>query len=588
MTSRRISRREFLEIGAAAGVGVALGGSGTATFLSREAAGAMPLLKAYAVPLPVPPKAVKDAASGAYKITVDQSKQAMHPKLPEVDVWGYNNGPKTSGYLGPTIEVDKNDPNATEVEFTNNLPATHLLPVDANVPKPDGTMERGTSPRILTHLHGAFVDGDNDGNPYATQEEYETGSPAGAMQKVTYPSQPRATLLWYHDHAMGMTRLNVYAGLAGFFLVRDENDTGSEPNSIGIPGGDYEVPIVIQDKSFSGGQLFYSATDEWIPEFFGDTPVVNGAVQPFLTVEPRMYRLRFLNGSQSRFYHLKLDDVPFYQIGSEGGMFAKPVRMKSILLLPAERADVIVDFSGFDGQDLLLRNLALPAGVVSPATPALPRLMQFRVRGPVRSQGPQAIPTALPGSDPGFLAPVKTRYITLEEVLDPATGTPVRLAINGRYFDDGADVDDDGVDEKPVAGSVEDWAFVNISADTHPIHMHLTNFQVIGRQALDGANYALALQAARDGKAGAPPLSDNNTIDPTPFLLDPAGVRNPLPPAANERGWKDTVGAHPNQVTWIRQRFDLPTGVSGTQKYVYHCHILEHEDNDMMRPFEVV
>jgi spore coat protein A len=557
-----ISRKEFLGIGAGATAGVALAGSGMAAFLSKEAAAAP--FAAYRVPLPVPPKAVP--VGGVYKISAEQFTQALHPNLPEVKVWGYNDG-KTRLYPGPTIEVQKGE--MTTVEFTNLLPQEHLLLVDPDVPgvgPPDG---RGTDTRILTHLHGGFVSGDNDGNPHATQDEFETGE----TQRVEYPPQPRATTLWYHDHALGMTRLNVYAGLAGFFLVRDQNDTGEEPNPIGIPGGAYEVPIVIQDKSFEGGQLFYSDEAEWEPEFFGDTPVVNGAVQPFLTVEPRMYRLRLLNGSQSRFYNLQLDDVPFYQIGSEGGMFdetAPPV--SRILLLPAERADVIVDFRRFVGRDLVLKNRALPAGVVSPADPALPSLMQFRVRGPVGRRGPQEIPTTLAGgSKPDLPDADLTRYITLEEVLDPE-GDPDHLEINGRFFHD-------PVDENPVVNTIEDWSFVNISADTHPIHMHLTQFQVMGRTPLDGEAYAAALDAARQAGTTLP----NNTIDPTPYLLGPED-----PPGPNEKGWKDTVGAHPNQVTRIRQKFELPDGVSPPQEYAYHCHILEHEDNDMMRPYNVV
>src|SRR5215217_1280789 len=254
-----------------------------------------------------------------------------------------------------------------------------------------------------------------------------------------------------------MTRLNVYAGLAGYFLVRDENDTGGEPNPIGIPGGAYEIPIVIQDKSFSGGQLFYSDGLEWEPEFFGNTPVVNGAVQPYLTVEPRMYRLRFLNGSQSRFYNLEMaiGDAsvgPFYQIGSEGGMFDKPVQTSRILLLPAERADVIVDFSGLAGKNVELKNRSLPAGVVSPAEPSISSLMRFQVRGTASTPRPTSIPATLPGSKPSLGAPVKTRYITLEEVLDPYD-EPDHLEINGRRFDD-------PVDETPSAGTIEDWAWV--------------------------------------------------------------------------------------------------------------------------------
>jgi spore coat protein A, manganese oxidase len=567
MTSRRISRKEFLGIGAGAAAGVALAGSGMGTFSTRQAAATPPLLT-YSVPLPVPPVLRGTTQS----LDIEQTYHRFHTDLPPSRVWGYNDGVKKSGgYLGPSIEVQKNT--TTTVNFINNLPDTHLLPVTTEL-VPDGT----DAPRILTHLHGGFVSGANDDNPYATETLFFKGN----KQTAVYPPQPRATTLWYHDHAMGMTRLNVYAGLAGFFVVRDTNDTGREPNPIGIPGGKYEVPIVIQDKTFDAeGRLFYSQDATWMPEFFGETPVVNGAVQPYLTVEPRMYRFRFLNGSQSRFYHLKLEGgVPFYQIDSEGGMFDIPVRATQILLLPAERVDVIVDFRGLAGQDIVLRNVALPGGVVSPADPEIPELMQFRVRGPLTTPGPRTIPSALNGGAKANLAnktPLKRRYITLEEVLDEATGDPDHLELNGRRFMD-------AVDEASRAGSIEDWAFVNISADTHPIHMHLTNFQVMKRQTLEGERYKEALEAARNGATGSYPLLANNTIDPTPFLVPDSEMR----PDPNERGWKDTVRADPDQVTWIRQKFALPQGVGAPQKYVYHCHILEHEENDMMRPYEVV
>jgi spore coat protein A len=575
MTCRRLSRKEFLGIGAGAAAGVARAGTGMGTLLTRQAAAAT--LAPYSVPLPVPPVLRGTTQS----LNIEQTAHRFHGDMPPSRVWGYNDGLKKSGgYLGPTIEVQKNS--TTTVNFTNKLPSEHLLPVTTEL-VPDGT---GT-PRILTHLHGGFVSGANDGNPYATKILFFNGD----KQTVVYPPQPRATPLWYHDHAMGMTRLNVYAGLAGFFVVRDTNDTGKEPNPIGIPGGKYEVPIVIQDKIFGAdGRLFYSEDATWMPEFFGDTPVVNGAVQPYLTVEPRMYRFRLLNGSQSRFYHLQMQGgMPFYQIGAEGGMFDSPVRMTNILLLPAERADVIVDFRGLGGQNIVLGNVALPAGVVSPAEPDIPELMQFRVRGPVTTPGPRAIPLVLNGGTKANLAnktPVGTRYITLEEVLDDATDEPLWLQMNGDRFDA-------PVKETPKAGTIEDWAFVNISADTHPIHMHLTNFQVIKRQALDGDTYAQDLRNARakakseplpfPERPAPPPLLANKTIDPTPYLVGPA-----IPPDSNERDFKDTVGANPNQVTWIRQKFALPTGVGVPQKYVYHCHILEHEENDMMRPYEVV
>jgi spore coat protein A len=570
MTGRHISRKEFLGIGAGAAAGVALAGPGMATFLAKAARAESPALAPFVDPLPIPPV----LTGPTHSLTADPSLHRFHTDLPESYVWGYNDGVKKSGgYLGPTIEMQKSS--TTTVSFTNNLHESHpYIPIAQTAPDGSpfpGVAERGNGPRILTHMHGGFVTGTSDGNPYATQNEYEFGQ----TQSATFPPHPRATMLWYHDHALGMTRLNVYAGLAAFIRMRDQYDTGTEPNPLGIPGGKYEVPIVLQDKSFSAdGQLFYSETATWIPEFFGDTPVVNGAVQPYLEVEPRKYRLTFLNGSQARFYHLRLSNgQPFYQIGSEGGMFNKPVRVSSILLLPAERADVIVDFGGLAGQDLVLNNLPLPAGVVSPAEPDLPNLMQFRVRGTATTPGPQSIPKTLAGGSMAMAGGpiVEKRYITLEEQLDD-DDEPVRLVINGRTFEE-------PVDEAPRVGTVEEWWFVNISADTHPIHMHLTNFQVMGRTRLDSAAYAAALEAARQAGTTLP----NNTIDPTPFLLGP----EVLPPR-NEKGWKDTVGAHPDQVTRIRQRFDLPAGASTPQNYVYHCHILEHEDNDMMRPFRVV
>jgi spore coat protein A len=361
--------------------------------------------------------------------------------------------------------------------------------------------------------------------------------------------------------------LNVYAGLAAYYLIRDANDTGAEPNPIGLPGGRYEIPIVLQDRTFTGdGQLFYPGP-EWEPEFFGDTAVVNGAPFPFLHVEPRKYRFRFLNGSNSRFYHLHLAGGPlFYHIGAEGGLFDAPVPTSHLLLLPAERADVIVDFAEFAGQALVLRNVKLPAGVVSPASPHLPLIMLFRVGTTITSPRPAPIPTSLPGSLPRFGTPARERYITLEEVLDE-DGEPIRSVIDGLRFDDPVTI-------QVPAGAVEDWLLINLSADTHPIHLHLPQFQVVSRRPLDLEGYQAALDEAR--AIGEP------HPDPAPFYTG-----GPLPLQTDDRGFKDTVSANPGVVTRIRSPFDLPKGVTGTQKYVFHCHILEHEDNDMMRPYEV-
>jgi spore coat protein A, manganese oxidase len=551
------TRRQFLHRGAV-GAGL-IAFPGARALLEAGPAAAVPYARVprFSVPLPIPATATPIAAN-TYHITQRQMAQTLHPRLGPTMVWGYDDGTLGPLYPGPTIEVQRGTP--TTVTFENQLPTTHLLPVDTSI-LPDGD----PTVRAMTHLHGGFVSAADDGNPYHTQVEDEYRR--GEMQTVHFPNEQPATTLWYHDHAVAMTRLNVYAGLAAYYLIRDSDDTGNEPNPIGIPGGDYEIPIVIQDRTFThDGRLFY-AGPEWVPEFFGDTVVVNGAPYPFLEVEPRMYRFRFLNGSNSRFYNLELPGgPPFHHIGAEGGMFDAPVERRQILMLPAERADVIVDFSRFRGRHVLLANRRLPSGVVSPAAPNLPLIMQFRVGATITNPGPDTIPASLPGSLPSFGAPARERYITLEEVLD-AGGEPIRTVIDGLRFDDPVNI-------HVPAGDVEDWLLINLSADTHPIHLHLPQFQVVSRRPLDVAGYQEALDEARERGEPNP--------DPRPFFTG-----GPLPLQTDDRGFKDTVSANPESVTRIRSPFDLPSGVSGTQKYVFHCHIVEHEDNDMMRPFEV-
>jgi spore coat protein A len=552
-----LTRREFLRRGAV-GAGILAFPGALLRAAPVVAAPSYAKVPRFTVPLPIPARATA-VAPNAYHITQRQTEQTLHPKLGQTTVWGYDDGTLGPLYPGPTIEVQKGTP--TTVTFENQLPTAHLLPLDTSIlPEGDATV------RALTHLHGGFVSGADDGNPYDTgfEDEYRRGE----IQTVTYPNEQPATTLWYHDHAVAITRLNVYAGLAAYYLVRDANDTGSEPNPIGIPGGAYEIPIVIQDRTFTGdGQLFYPGPG-WEPEFFGDTAVVNGAPFPFLNVEPRKYRFRFLNGSNSRFYNLDIaGGPPFHHIGSEGGMFDRPVQRSRILILPAERADVIVDFAGFEGKELVLRNVKLPAGVVSPAFPHMPVIMLFRVGTSVTNPVPATIPTSLPGALPSFGTPDRERYITLEEVLDE-DGEPIRSEIDGLRFDDPVNI-------QVPAGDVEDWLLINLSADTHPIHLHLPQFQVVDRRPVDVAGYQAALDAAR--AAGEP------NPDPAPFYTG-----GPLPLQTDDRGFKDTVSANPEVVTRIRSRFHLPTGVTGTQRYVFHCHILEHEDNDMMRPYEVL
>jgi spore coat protein A, manganese oxidase len=326
---------------------------------------------------------------------------------------------------------------------------------------------------------------------------------------------------------------------------------------------------VIQDRQFNhDGSFLYPSSDipvaTWIGEYFGDVMLVNGKVWPFLEVEPRMYRLRILNGCNARILSLDIGGPRLWQIGAEGGMWDTPVRVGELVLAPAERADVLVDFSKFPGARLVMKNHN-PRKPVSTPAPSLEQVMQIRVGTSVRHRGPRRIPAALPGRRAQLVNPVRTRFITLNEIdVDEPTWF---LNLNGHHFDAGP------VTETPKVGAVEDWVYVNLTADTHPMHTHLVTSQVVGRTPFDTQAY----EEANEGPNGVP-----GGIDPAPFATGPM-----LPPDPSERGFKDTVKANPGYFTTIRARFDLPAGVTAPQKYVYHCHIVEHEDNDMMLPFTV-
>jgi spore coat protein A len=546
-----------------------VGGMAATGVMSGAAAPPAPPLQEFATPLPLPAKATP-IAPNEYRLTMEQTTQQLHPSFgPVTKVWGYNDATHPTSYPGPTLEVQAGTP--TAVEWVNGLPEEHLLPVDTRL-----THENTDEPHTLTHFHGGFIAAAADGNPAITP-----GYAVGATQAVSYGNAQPAAPTWYHDHALGMTRLNVMAGLAGFYISRDANDTGAEPNGLGVPGGDYEIPLAIQDRSFTpDGQLSYPTdpppTGPWVPEFFGDTAVVNGAVTPLAEVEPRMYRFRILNGSNARFYNLQIQgSPPMWQIGTDQGLLTAPVRLKSIVIAPGERADVVIDFSKLAGESPVMRNGNLPAGIVSPAT-RLTTMMRFRVGTSATAPGPSTVPATLPGEPVslptnGFAA---RRNITLEEVLDPTTGAPVRLELNGKMFHDPVGPSD----ETPKAGTTEEWRFVNLSADTHPMHLHLTRFQVVDRWTFDVAAYTADAKSAQ--------AADQPNPSPLDPKYSPRLVKKGVAP--EERGWKDTVRANPGQFTRIRVKFDLPPGVSAPQRYVYHCHILEHEDNDMMRPYDVL
>lgn len=546
----RPSRRDFLRLCLASAPGLALARRAAA----QSAAGRTPPLQPFLDPLPIPSTIRPDSRRGDaqhYTVHMRLFEKRLHSQLPPTKLWGYE-----GQYPGPTFDVRRGQP--IDVEWVNDLPAQHLFAVDPHI---HGAMPPAPAVRTVPHLHGSRTTSESDGLP----EKWFT---PGQFALYHYPNDQQAAPLWYHDHALGITRLNVYAGLSGFYFLRDQREL-----SFNLPAGDFEIPLALQDREVDlAGQLTYTPTFDdarplppgvWGSEFFGSLPVVNGAIYPYLDVEPRRYRLRILNSANSRFFRLYLNLaasptaipslVDFHQIGSDGGLLAAPVKMRRLLLAPAERADLIVDFSGLEGKTVTLSNDALAPypgwSLLKIQYPPLYQLMQFRVTRPLSPTGKAfSLPPeiSLPRLDPG--AAVMTRDFVLSERMD-AQGRSLSMNIDGKGYDDPVTV-------RPQLGSLEKWRFINTTEDTHPMHLHLVQFQVLERQGFD----PIAFQQGKLMLLGQPRL-----------------------PAPNETGWKDTAIVNPRDVLTILVRFEGYTG-----RYVFHCHMAEHEDNDMMRPYEVI
>jgi len=530
----------------------------------------------------------------------------VHRELPETTLFGYVGGPHDgTSYLGPVI-VAKSGVQVT-ANYTNKLAPDAYLKVFTN----GGSSYAQFNPfhpaeaRILTHLHGGLLAGIDDGNPYASPGAYASGR----TQTATYPNAgvngdgttyPHpASLLWYHDHLVGDTRMNVVAGLAGGYLLRDSFDTGTNPLLPG-PVGVYELPLVVQDRQFNAdGSLLYpvapvSTHGPWIGEYFGDAMLVNGKIWPTLMVEPAVYRFHVLNGCNARILSLRIarsndQAVPTYIIGAEGGLLpaGSPVATTRLVMAPAERFDVICDFTRLAGQTLYIRNNNPPKPVSTPA-PALANVMRITVRQTASPGAPMTVPgtgslqyllmttavTDLTKLGPPLLSggSVPGRVITLNEI--GAGAAHWELNLNARPYGAGETGETPLVEELRW-NNVEDWYFVNTTADTHPMHTHLFTFRVMGRYNLD-----VNRLVASYGTANGVPQLDAARLQP--FLT--SALMSPPP---QETGLKDTVKTNPGQVTVVRARFTPPTtafvnGQLTTQKYVHHCHIVEHEDNDMM------
>ena len=641
------SRRKFLQSAALFGAGLFIPRQITGPVPSLDAHPRLDptLIPKYAATLIVPPAmtmhSVINTPEGEvdyYEIGVKQQDQQILPpggptNFNETTVWSYYaiGHPETFNYPAFTIEAQADRP--VRVKWVNQLVDAdnnylpHLLAVDptlhwANPAGPRDTRPtftsqpfayRGPVP-LVTHVHGAHAEEESDGftdawflpaaanippsyfkvgshyDEFKAKFEAKYGQvwePGSSVSQ--YKNDQRASTLWYHDHALGMTRLNVYAGPAGFYMVRG----GDLDLSAGdLPSGNYENPIAIQDRSFyaDGGLWFPDSREEfeghfpgpyipdsdispiWNPEFFGETMVVNGRTWPVHHVEPRRYRLRFLNGCNARYLVLKLTDqnpdldtppyrsaAPFGLVGTEGGFLPAPVSLDTLLMSPAERMDVIVDFTDFeDGAEVYLVNLGpdepYNGGVQDFANPATTgQVMKFVVDLDLTGEDTTLPFESIQLPDLTHLGPAKrTRLVSLNEedfavlndigpreavlgTVEMVNGMPTPMPMMWG----------DPITEMPVQNEEEIWEIYNYTMDAHPIHIHQVMFEVVNRESMDGLT---------------PPRS----------------------PESWETGFKDTVTAYPGEITRVKLLFD------NLGLYVWHCHIVDHEDNEMMRPLRVV
>lgn len=478
-----------------------------------------------------------------YVVSMEETRQRLHRDLAPTTVWGYQ-----GQYPGPTIDVNQGE--RVRIKWVNNLPSTHFLPIDKSIHHLDYLPEV----RTVTHLHGANVAPESDGYPEAWYtKDYKEVGPFFKQKVYEYNNFQRGATLWYHDHAMGITRLNVYAGLAGMYIIRDHKE-----RSLGLPEGPYEIPLIIQDRTFNrDGSLFYpeqpNNPSEDLPHpsiqpfFLGDTIVVNGKVWPFLEVEPRKYRFRILNASNTRSYQLYLDSgQSLHQIGSDGGLLAQTVKLEKIEIEPGVRVDVIVDFSDYDGDTILLKNDLGPNAAPEDETDDI---LQFKVTKSLSGKDHSRIPQYL-SEIPTLTKNNITAIRNLKLVSTTDKWERPLLLLDHKMWND-------PITEKPQLGATEIWSLINVTGFSHPIHIHLVQFQILDRRPFDLDRYNQDGQIVYTGPA--------------------------KPPAPNERGWKDIVSAPSAEITRVIMKFSPYTG-----HYVWHCHILEHEDYDMMRPLLVV
>ncbi|XP_010258861.1 PREDICTED: multicopper oxidase LPR1-like isoform X2 [Nelumbo nucifera] len=515
---------------------------------------------------------------GSLTIGMYQTEWKFHRNLPPTTVFAFGTSEDAATVPGPTIEAIKGIP--TSVTWQNNLPQTHILPWDPTIPT--ATAKQGGVPTVV-HLHGGVHEPQHDGNPNAwfTSHFRETGS-AWSKATYTYPNVQHSGNLWYHDHALGLTRVNILAGLIGAYNIRDPTLEAS----LNLPSGpEFDRNLMIFDRSFSrDGSLYINYTGivpsihpQWQPEYFGHAILVNGKAWPFMNVQKRKYRFRLTNAANARYFQLSLSNgLSFTQIGSDASYLPAPVQTQSILLSPSESADVVIDFSTSTATEIVMNNnAAYPNPTGSPVDNLNSKVMKF-VNAPGNPRAPDSskIPASLVNYKASTTdAAATTRYIVLYEYTTPS-GSTTHLYINGKRYED-------PVTETAKSGSTEIWEVINLTADNHPLHVHLATFQAIKIQQLSNqAQFTSCMTQNNDAVA----------CNVASYLTGPL-----IDIPATEKTWKNTVKIPPGTQTTVVVKFNLvdtnspfPFDATTQPGYVYHCHILDHEDNAMIRPLQLV
>ncbi|TVU22117.1 hypothetical protein EJB05_31799, partial [Eragrostis curvula] len=511
-----------------------------------------------------------------------QKKWKFHRDLPATTVFVFGTSAETATFPGPTIEALQGVP--LRVTWENHLPRQHILPWDPTVPT--AIPKSGGVPTVV-HLHGGVHPPQSDGhaNAWFTAGFRETGA-TWTTPTYAYPNaQSPGGVLWYHDHALGLTRANLLAGLLGAYVIR--NPAVEQP--LGLPGGDeFDRVLVLADRSFlADGSLYMNRTGDvprahpqWQPEYFGEAVTVNGKAWPFLPVARRRYRFRVINASNARFFNLSLSNgLPFHVVGSDTSYLPRPVAVTHLLVAVAETFDVVVDFAASATTEAELVNTApYPYPDGDAPNHLNGKVMKFIVEPTVKTPDESRVPERLPEYAVKVVAEeepaAKKRYIVLYEYDDPASGNPTHLYINGKRLEDPAT-------ETPRPGTTEVWEVINLTPDNHPLHLHLAAFQAVR---------AVELVNQDEFKQCMTRLNDAAKCD-----VGRHAVGEAVAVPEHERTWKNVVKIAPGYMTTVVVKFMMvdtgrayPFDATAEPGYVYHCHILDHEDNAMIRPLKLI